>query len=173
MIGGRAVKDGRMWLIGGGTYQTPGRPGRTYANDVWSSADGSSWKCHTADAPWEPRAYHDVAVFDDKLWVLGGANFGGETTAAIRGPTEVNLKLLHVNPVTGKADPNRNDVWWSRDGETWHELENTAWDFRHACSVFVHRHELFMVSGNGNDHAELLAEVWKLEGAHEQLAAKL
>ena len=71
--GGSAVKDGRMWLLGGGTYETPSRRGRTFANDCWSSVDGVEWKLHTASAPWEPRQYHDCAVWDDKLWVLAGA----------------------------------------------------------------------------------------------------
>ena len=55
------------------------------------------------------------------------------------------------------------DVWFSEDGTRWVELEDTAWDYRHACSVFVYCDALWMVSGNGNDHRELLAEVWKLE----------
>ena len=108
MIGGQAVKDGRMYIIGGGTYATPDRPGRTYTNDVWSSADGRSWHCHTEEAPWEPRSYHDVAVFDEKLWVIAGANFGGRSLAHMRGPKGVDLELLHINPATGKPDANRN-----------------------------------------------------------------
>jgi hypothetical protein len=43
---------------------------RLYYNDVWSSADGSNWVRHIEHAPWCPRSYHDVAVFDNKLWVL-------------------------------------------------------------------------------------------------------
>ncbi|HUE73236.1 MAG TPA: hypothetical protein VMP01_20285 [Pirellulaceae bacterium] len=119
MIGGSAVFKGRIWILGGGTYDTPKIPTRKYFNDVWSSADGITWEQHTAAAPWAPRQYHDVAVWDDRLWVLEG--FSGA---------------------------NRNDVWHSADGVTWHEVKNTPWAPRHAASVFVYDGSLWMVAGN-------------------------
>lgn len=66
-IGGSAVFRGRIWLLGGGTYNTE------YYPEVWSSADGIGWQQHVRQAPWRPRQYHDVAVFDDKLWIMEGA----------------------------------------------------------------------------------------------------
>ncbi len=65
-IGGSAVLNDRMWVLGGGTYYTD------YFSDVWSSPDGVRWKKHLEKAPWRPRQYHDIAVFDDKLWVMEG-----------------------------------------------------------------------------------------------------
>lgn len=118
LIGGSAVFLGRMWVIGGGLYDTPTTP-RTYHNDVWSSADGVHWQLHLAEAPWSPRHMHELAVFDDKLWVL-----------------------------EGWSDANRNDVWYSADGVTWTELPNTPWKPRHAASVFVYQDALWMVAGN-------------------------
>jgi hypothetical protein len=119
MIGGSAVHDGRIWILGGGTYDTPKTPQRKFFNDVWSSADGVVWKQHTAAAPWKPRQYHEVAVWDGRLWVLEGWN-------------QTNL----------------NDVWHSADGVTWHEVPKTPWAPRHAASVFVHDGALWMVAGN-------------------------
>lgn len=119
MIGGSAVFRGRIWVLGGGRYDTPAVPARTFFNDVWSSEDGRSWQCVTPRASWEARQYHDVAVFDDRLWVLEGWNRS-----------------------------NRNDVWYSSDGAEWHELEGTPWRERHAASVFVHDGALWMVAGN-------------------------
>src|SRR4029450_1541265 len=72
MIGGSADVKDRIWILGGGTYDTPKYPERNYYNDVWSSADGIRWERAVASAPWAPRQYHDVAVFDDRLWVLEG-----------------------------------------------------------------------------------------------------
>jgi hypothetical protein len=118
MIGGAAVFKDRMWILGGGTYDTPTTPTRKFFRDVWSSGDGAEWKKH-ADAPWAARQYHDVAVFDDRLWVM-----------------------------EGYSGANRNDVWFSADGETWQELENTPWKPRHAASVFVFDGALWMVAGN-------------------------
>ncbi|MCK5803826.1 MAG: hypothetical protein KAI66_13380, partial [Lentisphaeria bacterium] len=77
------------------------------------------WKCHLQSAPWHPRQYHEVAVFDGRMWVLEGWNKG-----------------------------NRNDVWYSADGVDWQELPDTPWPPRHAASVFVHDGALWMVAGN-------------------------
>ncbi len=121
MIGGSAVFQGRIWILGGGTYETPTKPDRKFYNDVWSSEDGAVWKLHTAAAPWHPRQYHDVAVFDNRLWVLEGYH---------------------------KDGGNRKDVWYSDDGEHWTEVPDTPWAARHAASVFVHQDRLWMVAGN-------------------------
>ncbi|MFM8290009.1 MAG: hypothetical protein ACKOGA_25240 [Planctomycetaceae bacterium] len=121
MIGGAAVLGGRVWILGGGTYDTPTTPSRQFHNDVWSSADGVRWQRHTAAAPWHPRQYHDVATWDNRLWVMEGYHVKGG---------------------------NRNDVWHSADGETWHEVPNTPWKPRHAASLFVFQDALWMVAGN-------------------------
>lgn len=120
MIGGAAVHNNRIWILGGGTYDTPTTPARKFYNDVWSTADGANWQRHTAAAPWPPRQYHDVAVFDGQLWVCEGYDGRG----------------------------NRNDVWRSADGVTWHELPDTPWAPRHASSLYVYRDALWVVTGN-------------------------
>ena len=120
MIGGCAVFQNQLWLLGGGTYDTPKQPQRQSFNEVWSTADGTHWTQH-ANAPWPPRQYHDVAVFDNKLWILEGHDLQ-----------------------TG----NRNDVWHSVDGENWTQLPKTPWPPRHAASVFVYDDGLWMVAGN-------------------------
>lgn len=121
MIGGSAVKDGRIWILGGGTYDTPMIPTRKFHNDVWSSADGVKWKQHTAAAPWHPRQYHDVAVWDGQLWVMEGYHATGG---------------------------NRNDVWYSGDGVKWTEIPKTPWKPRHAASLYEFQDSLWMVAGN-------------------------
>jgi len=134
MIGGSAVFKGRIWVLGGGTYETPEHPIRKLYNDIWSSEDGINWICHTNSAPWEKRSYHDVAVYDNRLWVIGGNSDG-----QIRGIQ------------------NRNDVWFSEDGTEWIELPNTPWEPRHASSIFVHDGCLWVVAGNNME-----SDVWKL-----------
>ncbi|NPV09206.1 MAG: hypothetical protein HPY83_14765 [Anaerolineae bacterium] len=120
MIGGSAVLRGRMWLLGGGTYDTPTTPTRRFYQDVWSSPDGIEWTKHVESASWAARQYHEVAVWDGKLWVLEGYDGYG----------------------------NRNDVHYSTDGVNWHELPGTPWAPRHAASVFVHDGALWVVAGN-------------------------
>jgi hypothetical protein len=83
-----------------------------FHNDVWSSTDGVHWTELTKAAPWHPRQYHDVAAWDNKLWVMEGYHVEGG---------------------------NRNDVWYSADGVEWKELPNTPWKPRHAASLVVHK----------------------------------
>ncbi len=132
MIGGNVVFKDRMWILGGGTYDTPETPRRKFFNDVWSSADGVNWECHVENAPWEARQYHDVAAFDGRMWVMEG--YGPEKEAG-----------------------NRNDVWHSSDGSNWYPLPNTPWPPRHAAAAFVHDNALWMVAGNN-----MTPDVWKL-----------
>ena len=119
MISGSVVFKKRMWILGGGTYDTPKTPTRNYYNDVWSSEDGVEWQRHVESAPWYPRQYHSVAVFDDRMWVLGGYNHG-----------------------------DRNDVWYSKDGVNWYQLRTTPWARRHATSVFVHKNAVWIAAGS-------------------------
>lgn len=119
MIGGLVVLKDRMWILGGGTYEIPKTPERKFFADVWSSADGVCWERQVERAPWTPRQYHDVAMFDNRMWVMEGWN-------------QTNL----------------NDVWYSSDGIHWHEVPNTPWKPRHAASVFVYDNALWMVTGN-------------------------
>jgi len=120
MMGGSVVFKNRIWILGGGTYDTPKKRDRIFYNDVWSSADGMQWERHTVAAPWNPRQYHDVAVFDGRMWVLEGYNNTG------------NLK----------------DVWFSADGVNWTEVPKTPWAPRHASSIFVKDGALWVVAGN-------------------------
>ena len=77
------------------------------------------WTQHLAKAPWQPRQYHAVAVFDGRLWVLGGYD-----------------------------SKDRNDVWHSADGVHWRELPKTPWPPRHAASVFVQDNALWVAAGS-------------------------
>ncbi len=133
MIGGSVVHNGRMWIIGGGTYNSSLDATRTFRNDVWSSADGIHWTQHLDhnEGPWGRRQYHDVVVFDGQMWVLEGF---------------------------GNAGINLNDVWFSADGENWTEVTDTPWGARHAASVYAFDDALWMVAGNN----VVPPDVWKL-----------
>ena len=53
--GGYVVFHDKMWIVGGDPLL------KHYQNEVWSSADGVSWR-KDATAPWAPRQYHSVAA---------------------------------------------------------------------------------------------------------------
>lgn len=123
MISGAPVLGGRMWLIGGGTYETPEFQGRVRKNDVWSSADGIAWRRDAMITPWQPRSFHSVAVFDERLWVVGG----------------------HGDPGCGTAG-DMGDVWSSPDGVAWKQEPSIP--PRHATTVVAHDGKLWAISGS-------------------------
>lgn len=110
---------GKMWLLGGWNPRDKAHFPRIRNNEVWSSADGVHWECHLPSAPWPPRQYHEVAIFDERMWVLEGYH-----------------------------DGNRHDVWYSADGLNRCEWPGTPWAARHAASVFVHDGAPWVAAGN-------------------------
>jgi hypothetical protein len=132
VIWGAVVFNGRMWVLGGGTYGTP----QNVYNDVWSSADGVNWTRVIADAPWQPRIYHDITVYDGRMWVVGGHAANG--------------------------DGNLSDVWSSADGVKWTQVPNTPWLARHAASVAVFNGAMWLTGGTTNLNGSQ-DDVWKLD----------
>jgi hypothetical protein len=117
MIHGSAIFQNRIWILGGGLYANPG----IYYNDVWSSADGEVWHRVTDKAPWLPRLHHNVAVYADRLWIMGGHD--------------------------SDLESNANDVWTSADGVSWSQQPPAPWTPRHASSTFVFDDALWLVAG--------------------------
>lgn len=124
LILGSAVKDGHMWLIGGGAYETKGNA-RIYRNDVWKSADGSTWVQVTPDAGFPARQYNSVAILGDEFVLIAGWN--GDNIA---------------------------DAWASnKAGTNWRKLPTPPWTARHATSVANYRNELIMLGGPLNENS--------------------
>lgn len=176
---------GRMWMIGGTENYYFGDD-LSLKNDVWSSADGKTWRLETASAPWSPRAYHGAVAHAGKLWVFGGGNYvpkyhavndvwsssDGVTWERV---TEQALwhPRLWFSAVTYRDrmwvlggwsnNPSKNwgDVWHSKDGKEWKQLKsNVIWKERHEHSAFVFRDKLWIAGG----HAQpLSSEVWSLD----------
>lgn len=118
LIMGGPVKDGKMWLIGGGAYDTPTTP-RVYKNDVWCSDDAVNWQQVTQNAPWPARQYNNTAVLGDELVLFAGWN-----------------------------GANMRDLWSSKDGLDWRQYKTTAHlTERHAASMCKVGNELFMLGG--------------------------
>jgi 2-keto-3-deoxy-L-rhamnonate aldolase RhmA len=96
---GALVHRDRMWLLGGWnpadltnfppTALTP--EGRCNSR-VYSSADGVVWALECAEAPWQGRHTAGYAVFEDRMWIIGG---------------DVQQQCY------------QNDVWSSEDGKKW------------------------------------------------------
>lgn len=175
----------RMWILGGiENYYFGDRDSLT--NDVWSTANGRDWEQVAANTPWDPRAYHQAVVFNDRMYVFGGGNYVPEYEAhndvwssadGVTWQEETSAAPWHArlwfSAVTYRGHmwviggwsnnpaKNWNDVWYSKDGRTWHELNTaTRWKERHEHSAFVFQDRIWIAGG----HAQPLNnEVWSLE----------
>jgi hypothetical protein len=129
MIVGSVSFQGKLWVIGGGSYSTtnPDCAGAG-SNQVWSwdGIDGHAWVEETASAPWQPRSYHSVIVFNNQIWVMAGLE----------------------NDVLGEAP--LCDAWSSPDGVHWTAVSNPApWPGRHAASTWAYNGALYVEGGTG------------------------
>ena len=113
----------KLWRIGGGAYDNDSNL-RTFDNGVWSF-DGTTWVEESADglAPWAPRTFANVFVFDGWLYISRGYNV-----------TSGNL----------------SDTWRSRDGKNWIEVDlGAGFIASHADGLGVHATGFLAASGNG------------------------
>ena len=123
-----AFFNGRYWVIGGAV---PGVTGvtplpSTPQADVWSSADGKSWKLETADGGFGARWFHQVVVFQNRLWIISGAP-----------------------DAQAPGLPYLTDVWSSADGVTWRQETANAqlpW-WSTSLNVVVWNNQMLAVSG--------------------------
>jgi N-acetylneuraminic acid mutarotase len=110
----------RYWVIGGATpvLPGPGTPATVHEpqSDVWSSADGKTWRLETASAAFGPRWLHQTLVYNNAIWILHGS----DVTSGV----------------------GTREVWRSEDGVTWSQvgsspvLPTIAWTASIAATVF-------------------------------------
>ena len=165
--------QGKMWLLGG-TEDYYFGDASSLKNDVWCSADGAHWERVTADAGWAPRAYHQAAVLNNKIYVFGGGNYvpeyfalsdvwsseDGEHWTRVTEAAPWHPRLWFSSAVyrdrmwvlggwSNNPSQNWGDVWYSKDGATWEQLEsNTIWKARHEHSAFVFQDKLWVAGGH-------------------------
>lgn len=134
---GTVVFKNKLWVIGGNSYPSFGNtnaPGTSY-NDVWSSADGTTWTVANANAAFNARTNPAVFVYKDKMWIAGGKDNGGNYL---------------------------NDVWNSADGITWTQVTTgTSFPARIAPQVVVNKEQLILVGGENADG--VLGDMWVSE----------
>lgn len=66
------VFKNKLWLFGGANGITEDRGTNKFLNDIWSSEDGINWIEEVHTAPWAPRDYPRMLVFNDSLYMIGG-----------------------------------------------------------------------------------------------------
>ena len=131
-----------LWLVGGSEYNEQSGAYED-KNDVWFSADGVTWTLVTASAAWPARGPigMSAAVFDDKLWVMGGDHYDSQS-----GWTTFR------------------DVWSSPDGANWTlETDTPEWDARYGANLVVLDGRLWLFGGSSHDDPYKPFELWTSE----------
>lgn len=117
----------RMWLVGCARHRDDAIGHELY-NQVWSTTDGATWTRH-ADPPWTGKIWHNVVVWQGRMWALFGYTSG--------------------DVVHGLPAGNANEVWYSDDGETWQALPFDApTPGSHAQGIAVTEDALVYAGGN-------------------------
>ena len=175
---------GKIWILGGTENYYFG-DNKSLKNDVWYSSNGKDWKLATANAGWSPRAYHQAAVLNGKIYVFGGGNYVPEYHAlndvwssedGINWVKEISSAPWHerlwFNTVVYRDHiwvmggwsnypyKNHQDVWFTKDGKTWEEYKSDkVWKERHEASTFVFKDKIWIAGGM---NPPLVNDVWSL-----------
>lgn len=70
---------GKMYVYAGNNGFFGNNTGRMDSNNVWSSTDGVTWNQLTGWAEWDGRDFLSYAVFNDRLWLMGGDTMQGNS----------------------------------------------------------------------------------------------
>lgn len=147
----------RLWVIGG--VSGYGTPEQILHQDVWTSSDGRTWELVSETSPWAPRQWASGAAYDDKIFLLNGAN----------------------QDLWPEEFGNVSEIWLTDDGRRWTKLPSeSAWPARHASFVVPGSDDsLLLLAGYGhggvarmhNDSWELRASIYfpKPSGALHRL----
>lgn len=127
------VFNNRLWVIGGLNNPTGDGAPIVRLNDVWSSADGITWRQETAAAAFTPRSNPAVTAFGGKLWLFGGCT--SSTTCT-------------------------NDVWSSDDGATWTNASTSAAFTARGTRVVAFDNALWMMGGETAAEAAI-DDLWR------------
>jgi hypothetical protein len=174
---GSTVFHNQIFVIGGknSSPETPDPQSIARYNDVWSTSDGRNWTERTANAGFSPRSDLRVAVFNDKLWVIGGRDDRSNRLNDVWSSSDgSNWRLVTANAgFSPRGDPvvvvfdnklwviggrdekthRLNDVWSSSDGSNWARISDNAGfnqspGFYLSGAVFYNRIFIFAVVPN-------------------------
>ncbi len=127
------VFNGALWVIAGGnTYPDPAAGSGAYSldplNDVWTSTDGANWSEATADTGFGGRSYAAAGVFNNQIWIVGGAE----------------SSYVETIPYATNYD----DLWVSSDGTHWTQTSATLpFPERFAAESCVYNNSFWVVGG--------------------------
>jgi len=149
---------------------------KVFQAQIGTAANGKSWTMETAVAGWSPRRAHEVVVFQNKLWVLGGDGYRNDVWGSPDGRTwtletadaewaAAPAVVFHNKVWVLGGGGYRNDVWSSPDGRTWTlETADAEWPGRAGHQAVVFQNKMWVLGGAGNpggpEYYGAQKEVW-------------
>jgi hypothetical protein len=112
-----------------------------------TSANGnnsSGWIEATKQAPWAARYGLTGAVFNNNMWIIGGASGSNPVTAS--------------GNITAGVTQFYGDVWKSGDGKTWTQTASPGFNGRYGGQAVTLNNNLYFIGGNNN--GTLMNDVW-------------
>ncbi|HNW36557.1 MAG TPA: hypothetical protein PKM25_16590, partial [Candidatus Ozemobacteraceae bacterium] len=165
----------KLYLLGGFGGTT-----NSLQNDVWSSTDGTTWTA-LENAPWLARESFGCAVFQGKIFIIGGNGQNGcipdiwsfdgsiwtQVTDGAPWGARKEMKTAVLGDklfVFGGRDSDgipRNDLWYTQNGTDW---TSVAGGFPGSARIepgFVtDGFHLFIMGGDNS--GTMLNDIWKL-----------
>lgn len=191
------VFQNKIWLMGGVNGENfKNEKGNIlywkapHYSDIWYSEDGKNWKKIVDNAPWGKRRSMQVAIFNNKMWLVGGwgpeigysniiwVSENGKDWRKIKPqgglpPAEghqlivFNNKLWLIGGVRYDEGKEKNFVWVSKDGVNWIEIaSSTPWAPRWDHAVAVFKNKLWLIGGmdlKGN----VYQDIWSSENGKD------
>lgn len=176
----------------GSLIMTGGRQsgGFSFANDIWKTSNGSNWVRIVDKTPFDGRAYHNMVVMKNCIYVMAGQTFSeyyndiwkscdgtgtqwSQVTSKADWPVRAGAAALVTKTgeliIAGGCYNNKgtrsfyNDVWSSTDGIKWKLMTNKAeWSARSGPRLIEFNNALFLVAGERGFTADVqLGDVWK------------
>ncbi|MDD2715904.1 MAG: hypothetical protein PHW04_08435, partial [Candidatus Wallbacteria bacterium] len=102
---------------------------------IYTAASGAAWTLATGTAQWSVRGQYASLVFDNKMWVMGGA-----------------LDTYGLGSL--------NDVWNSTDGVTWVQAGTAAWSARSAFTALTFNDRIWLLAGYDTGSSHYKNDVW-------------
>lgn len=166
------VYDNKMWVIGG--LSDSGTVGNS---DIWSSTDGVNWTQSTPIGTYfNGRFHHKMAVFNNKMYVIGGANNNGlnvygdvwSSTNGINWTKETNdgayFSGRYSHEVVVKGDTMyviggadvygafNDEIWKTTNGSTWTKLTlSNSFGARRDFQAFLFNNKICVIGGYNNN----------------------
>ena len=164
--------NGRLYVMGGRTYPL------TRHNDVWSSADGITWRPETPAAQWSKREFFQAVSHQGQLYVISGRDLGlvsdvwssadgitwervmdGEDWALVRSHKAVSHNG-RIYVMGGILASKTNAVWSSADGITWRQDTPAAqWSARESMQAVSHNGRIYIMGGDDVSNSKV-DDVW-------------